>query len=92
MDFGLKPQDIDPSKPDPSGKGDQRLPDEPVSGDVAGDDDGPDGDDGDDDDELVDYSEMTKEQLADELEQRGLPKSGTKDELIARLEEDDQED
>lgn len=32
--------------------------------------------------------EMTVEELKDELERRGLPKSGNKDELIARLEED----
>jgi ribosomal protein L22 len=32
---------------------------------------------------------MTVEQLGEELEKRGLKKSGKKDELIARLEEDD---
>lgn len=36
------------------------------------------------------YSDMTKDELSAELESRGLPKSGTKDELIARLQEDDQ--
>lgn len=36
-----------------------------------------------------DYSEWSKAQLAAELAARGLPKSGTKDELIARLVEDD---
>lgn len=36
-----------------------------------------------------DYSEWTKDQLSYELESRGLPKSGNKDELIARLQEDD---
>lgn len=35
------------------------------------------------------YEGMTNEQLSDELEKRGLAKSGTKKELIARLEEDD---
>jgi hypothetical protein len=36
-----------------------------------------------------DYSDLTVEALKEELEARGLPKSGNKDELIARLEEDD---
>ena len=35
------------------------------------------------------YEAMTKEELSDELERRGLPKTGNKDELIARLEEAD---
>jgi hypothetical protein len=35
------------------------------------------------------YEGMTKDELSDELEKRGLPKSGNKDELIARLQEDD---
>ena len=35
------------------------------------------------------YDEMTNPLLADELERRGLVKSGNKDELIARLREDD---
>ena len=35
------------------------------------------------------YEGMTKAELEAELEARGLPKSGNKDELIARLEEDD---
>ncbi len=35
------------------------------------------------------YGSMTKEELADELESRDLPKTGNKDELIARLEEAD---
>lgn len=37
----------------------------------------------------ADYSDWSKAQLAAELEARGLPKSGTKDELIARLVEAD---
>jgi hypothetical protein len=37
--------------------------------------------------DLPEYAGMTKPQLAKELELRGLPKTGTKDELIARLEE-----
>lgn len=36
-----------------------------------------------------DYSEMTNEELREELESRGLSKSGTKAELQARLREDD---
>ena len=35
------------------------------------------------------YSEWTKAELEAELENRDLPKSGNKDELVARLEEDD---
>lgn len=37
------------------------------------------------------YAAMTKEQLSEELDSRGLAKSGTKAELIARLEEADSE-
>lgn len=48
--------------------------------------------DGDGDGESADYSEMTNDELKDELERRGLTKSGNKDELIARLEEDDESD
>ncbi len=35
------------------------------------------------------YSAQTKEELADELERRGLAKTGSKDELVSRLEESD---
>ncbi len=35
------------------------------------------------------YAEMTVEELKGELEKRDLPKSGNKDELITRLEDDD---
>lgn len=35
------------------------------------------------------WSTYTKEELADELRARGLAVSGTKDELVARLDEDD---
>ena len=35
------------------------------------------------------YEDMTKDELSDLLESRGLPKTGNKDELISRLEEDD---
>ena len=42
--------------------------------------------------EVTPYSEWTKQELQDECESRGLAKSGTKDELIARLEEDDAEE
>jgi ribosomal protein L22 len=38
---------------------------------------------------MPEYSDMTVDQLGEELEKRGLKKSGKKDELIARLEEDD---
>lgn len=35
------------------------------------------------------YAKMTKPELQDELEHRQLPRGGNKDDLIARLEEDD---
>jgi len=38
---------------------------------------------------MADYGDMTVEQLGEELEKRELKKSGKKDELIARLEEND---
>ena len=38
---------------------------------------------------MADYADMTVDQLQEELEKRELKKSGKKDELIARLEEDD---
>lgn len=37
----------------------------------------------------VSREDSTKDQLAAELERRGLPKSGTKEELIERLNADD---
>lgn len=37
------------------------------------------------------YESWTNAELSAELESRGLPKSGSKAELIARLEEDDAE-
>lgn len=60
----------------------QENPQESQGG-ASGDD--PDGD-GDDD---SDYSEWSNDELAAELQERGLPKSGNKAELIARLEADD---
>lgn len=39
--------------------------------------------------ESGDYDDLTKDELAEELESRGLAKSGSKAELIARLEESD---
>jgi len=40
----------------------------------------------------ADYESMTVAELREELAARGLPTSGLKDELIARLDEDDEED
>ena len=37
----------------------------------------------------LNYFTMTKAELQDELERRGLPKSGSKDELIERILNDD---
>ena len=55
---------------------------------------GEDADDDDDDDEEdeSDYDSWTNARLSEELESRGLPKSGNHDELVARLEEDDNEE
>jgi ribosomal protein L22 len=39
--------------------------------------------------EPTEYAKLTVDELKAELEKRGLPKSGKKDELIARLEDDD---
>ena len=39
--------------------------------------------------EVKPYEEWTTSELSDELKERGLPHSGKKDELVARLEEDD---
>jgi len=39
--------------------------------------------------EKTEYAELTVDQLKEELEKRELPKSGKKDDLIARLEDDD---
>jgi len=39
--------------------------------------------------EKTEYAELTVDQLKEELGKRDLPKSGKKDELIARLEDDD---
>lgn len=37
----------------------------------------------------ADYNEWTVDELQDELVERGLPKSGKKEDLVARLEADD---
>jgi len=42
------------------------------------------------DDRADDYDEWTNDELREELEKRELSKSGNKDELIARLREDDE--
>lgn len=41
---------------------------------------------------MPDYNEMSKEQLQDEAEHRGLAKTGNKNDLVARLELNDAED
>jgi hypothetical protein len=38
---------------------------------------------------VVSYEDQTKEELQEELRERDLKVSGTKDELVERLEEDD---
>jgi hypothetical protein len=43
----------------------------------------------DGDGEVTGYESYTKAELADELERRGLPKSGNVPELVERLEADD---
>lgn len=52
----------------------------PDQGEIEGEEDG------------IAYGEATKAQLQEELKSRGLEVSGTKDELIARLEADDEEE
>lgn len=63
-------------------RGDE-IPDEEADATNADDED-------DEEDEDSDYSEMSNDELRDELKRRDLPVSGNKDELIARLEEDDE--
>lgn len=46
--------------------------------------------DEEEEEEVAPYDGWTKAELADELEKRGLPKSGTRDELVERLIEDDE--
>lgn len=46
----------------------------------------------DDEDSEEDYDSWNNDALRAELERRGLPKSGNHDELVARLEEDDDSD
>jgi len=38
---------------------------------------------------MTDYDKQTNDELREELEARGLPVSGNKDELVVRLEKDD---
>jgi len=54
--------------------------DEPVTGDATEETEAP---------EPVDYHDFNVTDLRAELAERGLPVSGAKDELVARLEEDD---
>jgi hypothetical protein len=48
------------------------------------------GDGEDDEDDEIPYEDHTNEELRGFLKERGLSTTGTKDELIARLEEDDE--
>lgn len=59
------------------------------AGEIPGEDE-PESEDDGDDAEDSDYSEWSIEELKDALRTRGLPVSGNKDELVARLEEDDE--
>lgn len=52
----------------------------------------PESDDDEADGEEADYEDLTVAELQDRLRDRDLPVSGTKDELIARLVEDDDSD
>lgn len=45
----------------------------------------------DGDGEVTGYEEWTKDDLASELERRGLPKTGNKADLVARLTDDEYE-
>ncbi|QPX62560.1 DNA binding protein [Arthrobacter phage Wollypog] len=74
-DYDAK-QDVTPA---PQTTGDAQLPTTP--GDNTGEEE----------EEDIEYSEATVEQLKAELKERGLSTSGNKEELIARLEADDEE-
>lgn len=52
----------------------------------------PGGEDDEDTSGAVDYNDLTKDELKEELRSRDLPVSGNHDELVARLEEDDESD
>lgn len=52
----------------------------------------PDADDTDDAEPQQQYDDMTYPQLQDELRKRGLPVSGSKDDLVTRLRESDLND
>ncbi len=46
--------------------------------------------DGEDGGDAAEYSDYTVDELKDKLRERELPVSGSKEELVARLEEDDE--
>ena len=62
---------------------DPKLEEEAAGGEAVGDVNA--------DGEVTGYEALTKAELADELERRGLPKSGNVPDLIERLEADDAE-
>lgn len=70
----------------PSGTGDDAA-----SGEDAGEDDEDDSDEEDegDEEEVAPYAEWEYQALKDEAGNRGLSKSGSKEQLIERLEQDD---
>ena len=70
----------------------RRLSDARLAGPGGVDGDGnpiPVSDDGSPAQESPDYSDYTLAELSDEAKRRGLPSSGTKDEIRSRLEDDD---
>lgn len=87
-------QGVSPSLAEASGQSDTNKPGKSLSGDLGAAEEGEgNGDSGAGEaEEAPAYEEWTNDDLRAELEDRGLSKSGNKDELVARLEDDDLEE
>jgi len=81
--------DEEPDEADEADEDSQDSEDED-SDDDSDDDDSEDDESDEDDEDAVAYEDLTNAQLAELLEARDLPKSGTKAEMVARLIEDDE--
>lgn len=82
VDVRLTDPHLDPDDPETQFTTPNTLPPE-TGGETEGDDD---------DDEEVDYSDLKKDELVALADERGVDSSGTKAEIIARLEADDEEE